>query len=91
VYWLKKYLIALLPAILSVGGWQSAIWAYIYFDCQGNLKNLQPCFAGTVDIRPFIGFGSFWCYLLIFVALPLSFWFVVKVFADQYKVPNEHE
>jgi len=88
VYWLRKYIVALLPAIITMVGWQSAIWAYAYFGCQGNLKHLQPCFAGSVNIVPFLGFGLFWCQLLMFVALPLSFWLVIKVVAKQYRVPN---
>jgi hypothetical protein len=85
VYWLRKYLFALSPAIIPVGGWQLAIWAYSYFGCQGNLKNLQPCFAGTVNILPFLGFGLFWCQLAIYVALPLSFWLIINVITKQYK------
>jgi len=88
VYWLKKYIVALLPAIITVGWWQSAIWAYTYFGCQGNLKNLQPCFAGSINILPFLGFGLFWCYILMFITLPLSFWLVIKMVAKQHRVPN---
>jgi len=88
VYWLRQYLVALLPAVITVGGWQLAIWIYDYFGCQGHLKNLQPCFVGSVNILPFLGFGLFWCQLLMFIALPLSFWLVIKVFAKQYKAPN---
>ncbi|WP_020166803.1 hypothetical protein [Methylotenera versatilis] len=88
MFWLRKYLVALLPAIVIFGGWQSATWAYDYFGCQGNLKNLQPCFVGSVNILPFLGFGLFWCQLLMFVALPLSFWLVIKVVTMQFRVPN---
>jgi hypothetical protein len=88
VYWLKKYVAALLPAIITVGGWQSAIWAYAYFACKGNLKSLQPCFAGSINIVPFLEFGFFWCQLLMFFALPLSFWLVIKVLAKQYRTPD---
>jgi hypothetical protein len=88
VYWLKKYLVALLPTTITATGWQSAIWAYSYFGCQGNLKNVQPCFAGSLNIIPFLDFGLFWCQLLTFFALPLSSWLAIKVFAKQFEVPN---
>jgi hypothetical protein len=67
-----RYLLALLPALLTVGGWQAATWAFDYFGCAGNIKDLQPCFAGGVDIMPGIGFGLFWCQVLSWICVPIS-------------------
>jgi hypothetical protein len=67
-----QYLLALLPAFLTVGGWQAAAWAVDYFGCTGSIKDLQPCFAGGVDIMPAIGFGLFWCQMLSWICVPIS-------------------
>jgi hypothetical protein len=67
-----KYLLALLPAILTVGGWQAAVWAFDYFGCAGDIKHLQPCFAGGVDIMSAVGFGLFWCQILTWICVPIS-------------------
>ena len=67
-----QYLLALLPALITVGGWQAAAWAFDYFGCSRNIKNLQPCFAGGVDIVPAIGLGLFWCQMLSWICVPIS-------------------
>lgn len=74
-----KYFLALLPAILTVGWWQMAVWAYGHFGCEGNLKSLQPCFAGGVNILPALGFGLFWCQLLAWICAPISLWLLIEV------------
>ena len=83
---------ALLPAFLTVGGWQTAVWAYAYFGCEGNLKNLQRCFAAGINILPMLGFGLFWCQLLAWIAVPISLWLLIEVggrHIGEYRRQNE--
>ena len=76
--WPRKYFVALLPAALTVGGWQVASLAFNFFGCQGNIKSLQPCFAGPVDLVPFMGFGLFWLQLASFLTVPVSIWMLIS-------------
>jgi len=69
---LWKYVLALLPAVLTLGGWQAAVWAFDYFGCTGNIKDLQPCFAGGLDVNVAIGIGLFWCQILSWICVPVS-------------------
>jgi len=78
-----KYFLASLPAIIAAGGWQGAVWAYSYFGREGNLKNLQPCFAAGLNILPLLGFGLFWCQLLTWIAVPISLWLFIEIGARQ--------
>lgn len=57
--WFRRYLLALLPAVITAGWWQTAVWAYSYFDCKGSIKSLEHCYAGQFDILPFLGIGFF--------------------------------
>jgi hypothetical protein len=58
--WPRKYFMALLPAVVTVGGWQ-AIWlVFNLFGCHGDIKHMQPCFAGPIDLLPLMAFGLFW-------------------------------
>jgi len=75
---LVKYLFALLPVIIPGSCWLAAIWAYEHFDCTGNLKNLQPCYAGSLNLLPFLGIGLLWCQLLLLVTAPWSLWLLLK-------------
>ena len=67
-----QYLAAALPAIVTVGGWQAAAWAFDYLGCRGDIKHLEPCFAGGVNLMPAIGFGLFWCQLVMWICVPIS-------------------
>src|SRR5512133_3992518 len=69
---ITKYFFALFPAILTVGGWQLAVWAYGYYGCEGNIKTLQPCLAGAVNLLPALGLGLFWCQILTWICGPIS-------------------
>jgi hypothetical protein len=69
---LWSYLFALLPALLTVGGWQAAAWAFDVFGCAGGGSELQPCLAGGMNIAPAIGFGLFWCQILSWICVPIS-------------------
>jgi hypothetical protein len=80
VPWFFRYLIALLPVVVTVGGWKLAVWAYANFSCQGNLKSLEPCFWGSINLTPWIAIGLFWCQLLSWVAAPLSLLLFLNVF-----------
>ena len=74
-------MLALLPAFVTVGGWQLATWVYGHFGCEGNLKNLQPCFAGSVNLLPWLGIGLFWLQLATWVAVPVSAWLFIMTAA----------
>ena len=76
-----RYALAWLPAVITVGGWQLARWAYEYFACQGSLKSLAPCIVGSVNITPLLGFGLFWLQLLAWVCVPLSVWLTIVAYA----------
>jgi hypothetical protein len=69
---IAKYFFASLPAIVTAGGWQLALWAYGYYGCEGNIKTLQPCLAGSMNLVPALGFGLFWCQILAWVCGPIS-------------------
>lgn len=69
---MTKYFFALLPAIFTVGGWQLAVLAYEYYGCEGNIKALQPCLVGGINLLPALGFGLFWCQILAWVFGPIS-------------------
>jgi hypothetical protein len=77
--WSTKYLLALLPATVTLGGWQFAVWAYEHFGCTGHLKNLQPCYVGPINILPALGIGLFWCQLLAWIAVPITLWLLIEV------------
>jgi hypothetical protein len=66
-----SYVLRVLPPIVLYGGWKCAQWALDHY-CQGNLKDLGPCYVGHTDIRPFVGIGVFWFQLLWFPALLVS-------------------
>lgn len=80
---LYQYLKALLPALVTIGGWQAAAWAFHYVGCTGNIKYLQSCFAGSMDIMPVVGLGLFWCQILSPVCVPISGGLVLGVLARQ--------
>jgi hypothetical protein len=73
-----KYLLAFLPVIISGGGWLAATWAFDHFGCTGNLKYMQPCYAGPLNLLPFLGLGLFWCPLSLLMTVPWSFWLLLK-------------
>jgi hypothetical protein len=77
--WPTRYALSLMPAALTLGGWQLAVWAYDYFGCQGNIKNLAPCYAGTINLLPWLGIGLFWFQILSYITVPVSAWFLINV------------
>lgn len=79
----SKYLLAALPPFLLYGGWKLASWAYINFHCQGNIKGLQPCYAGSIDIAPLLGIGLFWCQVLWVPAIAVSGLFLLRIYRGQ--------
>jgi len=74
-----KYILASLPPFLLFGGWKLSDWAYHYYACQGGLKNLQPCYVGTIDIMPYIGFGLSFCQIFWFPAIVFSAWLLLRI------------
>ena len=81
--WGIKYSFASLPFIATFGWWQLAAWAYSHFHCQGGLKDLRQCFAGSFDITWFLGIGLFFCQLLWVPAAVLSAVLAIAVFEKQ--------
>ena len=77
-----KYLLDLLPVIVTASGWLLAAWAFDYFGCTGNIKDMQPCYAGSFNLLPFLGIGLFWCQILVWVMAPVSLWLVFKVYVS---------
>ena len=68
----RKYLLALLPAAITVGLWQLAWLAFNVFGCDGDIKHMQYCFAGPINLLPFMGFGLFWMQLASLITVPVS-------------------
>jgi len=89
--WTIRYVLALIPAALTLGGWQLAVAAYDFFGCQGNLKNLAPCYAGTINLLPWLGIGLFWLPLLSYVTVPVSVWLLINVGARHIGSHNDAE
>lgn len=83
--WRTKYVLALLPAIATLGGWQLDVHLFDSFGCQGDIKHLQPCLAGTLDLRPWFGLGLFWLPLASLLSIPLSAGLVTKVALAHWK------
>ena len=70
--WPHKYILALLPAAITVGLWQLAWLAFNAFDCHGDIKHMQHCYAGPLNLLPFIEFGLFWMPLASLITGPAS-------------------
>ena len=81
-------MLALLPAAVTLGGWQLAVWAYDYFGCHGGLKNLAPCYAGAINLLPWLGLGLFWCQILCFITVPISALLLIQVGAKHIGLHN---
>jgi hypothetical protein len=77
--WRMECLAALLPALLTVGWWQWAVWAFVHYGCIDTGKNLQPCFADGLNITGMIGLGLFWRQILSWVCVPLSLYLLFAV------------
>jgi len=77
--WSTRYALALIPTAITLGGWQLAVWAFGYLGCQGNIKELAPCHAGSFNLLPWLGIGLFWCPLLSFLTVPVSALFLIYV------------
>lgn len=83
--WGTKYLLASLPAVVTLGGWQLALHLFDSLGCQGDIKHLQPCLAGALDLRPWFGLGLFWFPLASLLTFPLSVGLVTKVALAHWK------
>lgn len=79
--WPRRYLVALLPAAATVGGWQVAQWAFEYFGCQGDIKHMRPCLVGPVDLLPLMGLGLFWLPIASLLTVPISIWMLIMTAA----------
>jgi hypothetical protein len=79
--WPRKYFFALLPAAITVGVWQLAWLAFNVFGCHGGIKHMRPCFAGPIDLLPFLEFGLFWMQLASLITVPVSALMLIFVVA----------
>ena len=86
--WSRRYLFALLPGVITVGWWQTAVWVFSYFDCKGSMKSLQNCYVGQFDLVPFLEIGFFWMQLFSMVTIPLSALSFFGVFGWHYWTNN---
>ena len=75
--WMSKYIAAAAPPVIFFALWKLGIFSYHYFECQGNIKNLAPCYAGGFDLLPWLGFGMFWSPILFWLSLPVSAFFLI--------------
>ena len=91
MYWSMRYALALLPAAITLGGWQLAIWSFGYFGCHGDIKHLATCHAGAFNLLPWLGLGLFWCPLLSFLTVPVSAWLLIYVGATHIGSHNGGE
>ena len=76
-----RYVAALLPTVVTLGGWKLAAWAYPYAQCTQNGKGFYGCTIGSVDVTALLGFGMFWCQLLAWLAIPVSAWLLFSTWA----------
>ena len=72
MFWSRKYFLALLPAAITVGVWQLTWVAFNVFGCHGDIKHMRHCFAGPIDLLPFMELGLFWMQLASLIAVPVS-------------------
>lgn len=74
-----RYLLALLPVLLTIGGWQLTLIAPEHFGCEGDIKHLWNCYLGSFNLLPVLAVGLFWLPLASLVTGPVSFALVVKM------------
>ena len=73
------YACALIPAAVTVGGFNLAYWAKGYFHCGYAPKSPRPCLVNGFDITPLIEFGKWGLLWLIPVGLFLSLLLCIRV------------
>ena len=76
--WLARYAFSIVPLTYTWLGWQLAKVGYEFFACQGNLKSIQECVRWGVDFTPLVDHGFFLMIPCVFVALPVSLWFLLN-------------
>jgi hypothetical protein len=79
ISWAAKYLFASLPFVVFFSWWRLADWAYNHFHCYG-LKQMQPCFARSLDVSTFVATGLFFAALLWIPAAVLSVVLALSIF-----------
>ena len=87
--WRTRYLLALLPVAYTGIGWCLGTWGYGYFGCQGGVKNLHGCLAAAVDVTALVGHGFFLMIPGLFIAAPLSAWFLLDTALKQIGAWNK--
>jgi hypothetical protein len=65
------------------------LFAFDLYGCQGDIKHTKPCFAGGINLLPFMGgLGLFWLPLLSFIAVPTSVGLLTSVAIKHAKSKN---
>lgn len=83
--WLARYVLSIFPLAYTWLGWQLAKVGYEFFACQGNLKSIQECVRWGVDFTSLVGHGFFLMIPCVFVALPVSLWFLLNTAAKHIR------
>ena len=74
------YTLALMPAVLTIGGCNLAYWATGYLNCEKRgAKGHKSCLLGGLDITPLIEFGRWGLMFLIPVGIVLSIALCIRV------------
>ncbi|MDH4608117.1 hypothetical protein [Pseudomonas sp. BN102] len=81
--WTTRYTLSALPAAYTWAGWKLSELGYVQLGCQGGLKYLHACFADGLDLTPLVGHGFLMMIPFVFVAAPLSAWFLLDTALKQ--------
>lgn len=81
--WAVRYCLSFFPFGYTFIGWQIGALGYDYFACQGNPKGFYDCIGWGIDFTPLVGHGLFLMIPCVFLALPVSLWFLLNTLAKQ--------
>lgn len=81
--WTARYILSALPAVYTWAGWKLGAFGYVQLGCQGGAKNVHTCIASGLDLTPLVGHGLFMMIPFVFVAAPLSAWFLLDTALKQ--------
>lgn len=63
---------AIVPLVVFYALPDLGVYSYQYFECKGNIKNLQPCLVNGFDLRSWLAFSIFWSPVLFYLSIPVS-------------------
>lgn len=81
--WASRHALAALPATVTGAGYGLASMAFVWLECEGDVKGLYGCMAYGRDISGLIEYGLFLLIPFLFVAAPLSAWLLLDTGARQ--------